>query len=720
MSGWNKYPFFRLIIPFIAGILPVIYVDFPISLHRGYLLIILVLMLLITGILFRLRSWKLKWVFGVSMNVLLFCTGFTLAVFHTPKYDPENISNYVGDANTFTIRIAEPLTEKENSYKAEGELIYAHDSAGLVKVSGSLLIYFQKDSSLNEIEYGDILWMNARIQEVEPPGNPHQFDYRKFLANSGIYHQVYLKNDQWKETGQRKPNKVFQLAHQARFTLLDILHDNGLKGDEYAVVSAILLGYDDFMDRELRDKYAGAGALHVLCVSGLHVGIIFFMLSFLLKPLDRKKYLRLLKVFLLLISIWAYAFITGLSPSVMRASVMFSLFAFREAYREKSDPYNTLAASAFVLLFIDPYMITKIGFQLSYSAVLAIISLFNPIYSLMPMKNPLLDYLWKLTVVSLAAQIGTFPFAIFYFHQFPVYFFLTNIIVIPLVWLILNTGIAVLFFAVVSQFLSVHFGVDFVNFLSVYLGIVLSFLLLALNKAVEYINNMPGATVSGLVLTFTQVILIYVIIILLNRSLWRKNAAWLVVAVSLMMVFTVSILFQKLERVNQREIVIYQVNNYTGMDFIMNSRACFVADSGLIGDRRSIDFNISGNRIYSGITGIEKRSVDDPAMKDTLLLNGTLQFYQPCFYNYFGKRLAVIDNSSGLFHPDYPLHIDWLILRNNPKFSMRELNKQFRYNRVVFDGSMNWWQANKMKAWCDSTGHPYHDIRKEGCYKIEL
>lgn len=720
MSGWNKYPFFRLIIPFIAGILPVIYVDFSIQINRGYLLTMLVVLLIIAGILNRLKSWKLKWAFGLAMNVLLFCTGFTLAVFQTPKYDPDNISNYNGDAGTFTMRITEPLTEKENSFKAEGELIYAHDSAGLVKVSGNILIYFQQDTSLTEIAYGDILLMNARIQELEPPGNPHQFDYRKFLANNGIYHQVYLKPDQWKETGRHQANKLFLRAHQARFVLLDVLQDNGLKGDEYAVVSAILLGYDDFMDRDLRDKYAGAGALHVLCVSGLHVGIIFMMLSFLLKPLDRKRYLRLVKVFLLLISIWAYAFITGLSPSVMRASVMFSLFAFREAYREKSDPYNTLAASAFVLLSIDPYMITKIGFQLSYSAVLAIISLFNPIYSLMPLKNRIGDYFWKLTVVSLAAQIGTFPFAIFYFHQFPVYFFLTNIIVIPLVWLILNTGIAVLLFSALAQFLSIHFGVDFLNFLSEYLSTALSFMLFALNNAVDYINSLPGSTITGLVLTFGQVILIYIFIILLNRSLLNKSAVQFMVAMSLVMLITVSILSQNLERANQKELVVYQTNGYTGMDFIHKNKACFIADSGLLADQRAVDFNISGNRIYQGINKVEAYDIKKLENADTLLLHGSLHHYKPCFYSYFGKRLAVIDKNHGTFFPDQPLRIDALILRNNPKFSMKELNKQFRFNRLVFDASMNWWRTQDLKSWCDSAGQIYHDVRYEGYFRIDL
>ncbi len=705
MRNWNPYPFFRLIIPFILGILAGIYPVIPFEPIRVWLIVLLVIIAVPIAALYKSGTWRNRWLAGVFIKLFVGVAGFAFVNFNTPKYDTKNISKIGTDYNQYVVRITEPLTEKANSYKGVGEFVYAIDTSNLIEVTGNLLIYFEKDTSIQQITYGDYLLVNARVSVVEPPGNPHQFNYKKFLSNSGIYHQVYLKSGKWKKTGNRRVNPVFQFAYEARFSLLQVLEKNGLKGDEFAVVSAILLGYDDFMDRELREKYAGAGALHVLCVSGLHVGIIFLLLSFILKPLDRKTKLRYLKVILILISIWAYAFITGLSPSVMRAAVMFSLFAFREASREKSNPYNILAASAFILLLINPFMITKIGFQLSYAAVLAIISLFNPIYGLLPVKNPILDYFWKLSVVSLAAQIGTFPLAIYYFHQFPVYFFLTNIIVIPLVWLILNAGILVLVMSIFS------------GMVSSMLGLALSIMLLVLNSSVGFINILPGATLTGLVIDFGQVVFIYSIIILLNRSIISKSTPRLMVTAGLLMFLSVSLLMRRIEIIQQKEMIVYQTKGQTGIDFIRSKNAAFIADSALLADPQSKSFNITGNRVYKGIREVHEFDIEKNQNTDVVLPSVPVSFYNPYFFRFCDKRLAVVGAGHEMVNLENPVSLDVLILRENPRYSISEMKKRFNFETVIFDPSVSYWLAKDWKIFCDSTGQNYHDVGAEGYFR---
>lgn len=708
MRQWTPYPFFRLIIPFILGILASIFADLHFDLpHHLYLFFAVVLMVPVIYV-YIVKSWQMRWVSGIVISLFLFLAGFSLTIYHTPKYDPLNISNQQKVRGMYLVRIAEPLTEKKNSYKTVGELISDFDTGENRHLRGELLMYFEKDSSAAKLEYGDKVVVSAIISEVSPPGNPHQFNYKRFLANSGIYHQVYVSSDSWKETGENQVNPVFQFAYSARHKLLHMLKRNGLHGDEYAVVSAILLGYDDFMDRELREKYAGAGALHVLCVSGLHVGIIFLILSFILKPLEKKRALRYLKMVLLLVSIWAYAFITGLSPSVMRAGIMFSLFAWRESRREKSNPYNILAASAFILLAIDPWMITKIGFQLSYAAVLAIISLFNPIYGLLPVRNIILDYFWKLTVVSIAAQIGTFPFAIFYFHQFPTYFFITNIIVIPLVWLILNLGILVLVVSAFSSLVSIH------------LSSVLWFLLLSINRSVEYINALPGSTLTGLVISFGQVVMIYTFIIMLSRAFITRNGKLVLVAFSVLVLLGLSISFDRVKRLGQREIIVYKAGRSTGIDFISGNRAWFLADSALMNDDQAIDFNISGNRIYSGVQTIEKLAIND----STTFINNTgdeaIRFYAPGFVYFEGKKVAILGSDHQKHKPQEPLDVDILILSGKPDLTFEELRTEFKFENLVLDVSLAPWLARRWKPFCDSTGIQYHDVKLEGSFSLRI
>lgn len=708
MHSWHAYPFFRLIIPFAAGILLAIFTDLPFESSKTLLLAITLALFIPVAVTYFVSPFRFPWFSGIAVYFFLLLFGYSLTVYRTPKYDSTNISNIGFDAGIFIIRIAEPLVEKDNSFKTTGKLIATFDSANFVPTSGTILLYFEKDSSTSLLSYGDKLLVRAKITPVAPPGNPHQFDYKRFLAQSGIYHQVFIKKDEWKTSGEKMVNPLFQFAYMARHKMLNILEGMGLSGDEFSVASAILLGYDDLMDRELRNKYAGAGALHVLCVSGLHVGIIFMFLSLLFKPLERKKALRLTRVILILTGIWVYALITGLSPSVMRAGIMFSLFALRDVRKNKSNPYNILAASAFILLAIDPYMITKIGFQLSYAAVIAIISLFQPIYALLSFKNIVADYFWKLTVVSVAAQIGTFPFAVFYFHQFPVYFLITNILVIPLVWLILNTGILVLILFAIS------------NFLAIKLSYLLYLMLFGLNGAVDFINGISGATVTGLVLTLLQVIIIYLIIIFLSRAFLLKHTGQFVYSMVCLFVLMGSFIFTKAEKLKQHEMIVYQVNGHSGIEFINGTSSFFLADSGLLCNQKLIDFNISPNRTFSGIRHLEECKIMPVNSKTEIPLNTPEHYYEPCFFLYENLKLAIVDNNLHAYSPEKPIDIDVLILRNNPDISLTELQSGFNFKKLIFDASNSFWKLAKLKEECDRSGIIYHDIKKDGYFKMDL
>jgi len=709
MHNWNAYPFFRLIIPFTAGILLSVFSDFPSQFYSLNLLLVItsVLFILLAATYF-INSFRFRWFSGIAVYCFLFLFGYSLTVFRTPKYDPSNISNVSFNTEIFVVRIAEPLTEKDKSYKTTGKLIATFDSISFVPAQGNLLLYFEKDSSALSIEYGDKLLVRARITPMAPPGNPHQFNYKKFLAHSGIYHQVFVKKDEWKVNGEKIANPLFKFAYLARQKMLNILEGIGLNGDEFAVASAILLGYDDLMDRELRNKYAGAGALHVLCVSGLHVGIIFMFLSLLLKPLDRKKALKLVRVVLILTGIWVYALITGLSPSVMRAGIMFSLFALRDVRKKKSNPYNILAASAFILLAIDPYMITKIGFQLSYAAVIAIISLFQPIYALLSFKNAVLDYFWKLTVVSIAAQIGTFPFAIFYFHQFPVYFLLTNILVIPLVWLILNTGILVLILSAVS------------NFLATKLSYLLYLMLFGLNGAVDLINGMTGATITGLVLSLFQVIIIYLLIILFSRAILLKHAGQFVYSMICLFILMGSFIFVKAAKLQQYEIIVYQVNGHSGIEFINGQTSFFLADSAMFSNPQLIEFNIVSNRVFSGIRHTDKFLLASQNSPSDFPPNELVQFYEPCFFVFGKKRIALIDKTIASYKPKIPIRVEVLVLMGNPDISIEELESRFTFDLLVFDASNSFWNTKKWKVQCDKIKLSYYDVKNNGYFRMAL
>ena len=229
-------------------------------------------------------------------------------------------------------------------------------------------------------------------------------------------------------------------ALKLRKSFINIFENQGISGRNFAVVTALVLGMDDYLDNDTRKEFSSAGAIHILCVSGLHVGVIYMVLNALLFFLKRNKYARALRSLILLIGIWFYAMLTGLAPAVLRAATMFSFVIIGTGIKRKAGVFNSLTVSAFILLLFNPFLIYNVGFQLSYAAVIAIVAIQPTIYQIWQPKNKIADNIWGITTVSVAAQLGTAPLGLFYFHQFPNYFIITNLIAIPLATLILYAG----------------------------------------------------------------------------------------------------------------------------------------------------------------------------------------------------------------------------------------------------------------------------------------
>jgi competence protein ComEC len=709
MRFWNRYPFFRLIIPFSLGILAAIYLPKPDFVNFFLLVVVNSALFLAALILHLFLTYAHRWSQGVAIYLFAAVAGYSLTIVQTDRYHHNHFAHFLKDhAQVVVLRISEPPSERERSVRVFGKVQYVLDSTAQERTAGKLLLYLEKDSAALNLRYGDQLILNTRISPTQPPGNPHQFNYSRFLANSRVYHQAYARQDNWHRIAGKKVNPVFDLSFRAREYMMQVLERNGLTGNEFAVISAILLGYDDLMEPELRELYAGAGALHVLCVSGLHVGIIFFIMSFMMSRLSRKRSGRIVKFLALMLSIWVYAFITGLSPSVMRASVMFSLFSWRELSKEKSNPYNVLAASAFIILTIDPYLITKIGFQLSYSAVLAIISMFDPIYKLLVFKNPVADYFWKLAVVSVAAQAGTFPLAIFYFNQFPLYFLITNFVVIPVVWLILYAGIFTLMLAAISGWLS---------FLA---GKLLFYLVWFLNKSVELINTLPNAKIDGLVMILPQVIAVYLIIILIFRMFIRKEASYLLAASVIGVLLAGSFVWQRADTLQQKQVVVYQVNGHTAVDLIFGNKLFALADSNLVENKRALAFNIEGNRLHSGAAILHQKLLHPSMISLPAQSDIPVSYYAPGLIVAANTRIAIVDEHFADHQPEQPLPVDLVLMRNNPAIPISRLAEMFSFGKLVFDASNSHWVVQRWRSYCDEHDIAYYDIRENGAYVAGL
>jgi len=446
--------------------------------------------------------------------------------------------------------------------------------------------------------------------------------------------------------------------------------------------------------------YQGTGAVHILSVSGLHVGIIFIVLNFLLQFFDKFRWGRLPKAFLLLGFIWFYAVLTGMSPSVMRASAMISFIVIGNAFRQPPNIYNTIAASAFVLLMFNPYMITDVGFQLSYLAVLGIVSIYPFINKAFTSKYWISRQLWSLIAVSLSAQLITFPLCLFYFHQFPNYFLLTNIVAVPLSGLVIYLGISVLL-------------LSFIPWLSMILAKALSFSLMLLNGSISYIEGLPYSVTKSISVSFFDLFLLYGIIICCCIFIQQRKNNFFLAAVSLLFLLMVSFTMRNIRTLYQKEIIVYHVKKHTAVDFVDGRTAVCMCDSGLFKDKQKQGFHIMNNRCKLRISKLISLVISDSGR----FSSNDFVYHHGNFWGFGGKKLAVVDKAT---YNTQRLDIDYLLVTRNPYLSIAELLKQYNPARIIFDGSNSEKNIKKWSVQCTESGVPFYSTASEGAWVCEL
>ena len=573
MNPWELLPFVRLIIPLITGILSGIKIFPDIIVSNNLLLCLLgfsVVIIVFPGIFISYRS---RWLFGTIAFIFLFLTGIKLSQTRSSENNPFYFAQYNAKADYYVADISEPLSEKNKSYKTILNLCAISLGDKWLPAKGKICAYFRKDSTAPPLQYGDRIIFRAFVNDIDPPKNPYEFDYGAYLASNNIYHQVYLSGESFFLINEGEGNPLFSVAFMARHNLLNSLSCGRLDGDEYAVAAALLLGYKDELGHELRSAYSAAGAMHILCVSGLHVGVVFIVLNTLLGSLRRIRFGRVLQMILLLITIWFYAFITGLSPSVLRASCMISLVIVSKSLNRYVNIYNSLAASAFILLLIDPYILFNIGFQLSYLAVTGIVSSYKYMYDLWSPRFIITEKIWSIVAVSVAAQLGTFPLSLYYFHQFPNLFLLTNILVIPLSSVIIYSGMAAFVFSATGQLHTVFLE-------------VLSFFVRMLNYIINMIDQIEFSSTQNIYLNGYGTLIIYCALIFLVIYLNAKREKYLVFAGIAVILFLGINIYQKAKSYDQKYIFVYNIRGFSAIDFVSGRNNCFIADTVLLSDKK--------------------------------------------------------------------------------------------------------------------------------------
>ena len=697
-SSLNHIPLLRLLCFFIAGIISAIYLPLENSLLFLIFAITLISFFGLLTVKKINRNYKLRWLFAMSIYLSMLLAGACLT---NLKY--QNTIELINVDNQLLIaEITAPVQNKENSIKAIVNIKGIKSQNNWTQRAGKAIIYFQKEDRSQQLNIGDIISFEPKLENVSPPQNPNEFNFKRYLSFHLIHQQAYLHSNNWRLIKQSEGNSIFEVADKCRNYFIQSLEKKGIKGKELAVASALILGYKDDIDPQLKSAYSSAGAMHILAVSGLHVGIIFLIFNQFFLFFDKIKYGNIIKGLLLILVIWAYALLTGLSPSVLRAATMFSFIVAAKIIKRNSNFFNTLAASALVLLIYNPLLIMEVGFQLSYLAVTGIVIIQPWINNWLSFQRWFPRKIWEITSVSIAAQIATFPLGLLYFHQFPNYFLLSNLIVIPLAILILSIGILTLSFS-------------FIPILSDYLATLLNYIIQFLNYSVKTIDKLPYSLSENIRFTVIETWFIYLFIVCIILLIVYRKFKYMFIGSIFLILFFFSSLIQNYNDLGQRKLIIYKIPKHSAINFINGNENILISDSELIKDRKKLMFHVQNNWINNGLNKekiIQLDQLEDINTTNLLIRNNYIQFYN--------HKIAVIDNNFKLTIRDKRLDLDLLILTNYNQLSIHEILTVFKPKQIVLDASISSYKSKELKKDAELLGIECWSVLLDGAYVKKL
>ena len=592
MYRWLKFPFLRLLPTFIVGIQVAIHL-WQINPSTG----LIVSAMMVLGVLL-IQHWtvlhkqNLQILKESLIYLIIFLLGnISLGIHRQDRNSGHYLNMEIDSVQAYVAIITQPSIHRKRSAKVGAEIINLNLGGNWYKTQGKIIIYH---SLFDTLDYGQQILANAGIQEIPLPSNPGQFDYKEYMLSQNVFATSYVPDGKLLLINKYGGNLFVKFSYRLRNKCISIIDEYVLASRENAILKALLLGVKDDLDNDIRDSYSAAGAMHVLAVSGLHVGVIFLLFKLLMKKFRRRRFLFISSAVLGMLMLWIYAFVTGLSPSVLRATIMFSLVIFGEVLERRSSIYNTISLSAFIMLVFNPWLIMSVGFQLSYLAVAGIVYLQPRISKWFYSSNRLLRYAWECTSVSIAAQLVTFPLGLFYFHQFPTYFIISNLIVIPAAFAILSFGLA-----------SIIFELIIFTAISKVLMWVAAGVLYIMNECVFLIHSFPMSKLT-LYIDLTQTWLIYAFIILLIATFTVKSFQLFKYAFVLSIIWAGYGLFRSYSIHQNNDLVFYDIPGHSAIDFIDGTSVKSYWDQELLENSEKADFFVSGFRLKNGLAGIDQ------------------------------------------------------------------------------------------------------------------
>lgn len=702
---WHHIPFLRFLLPLVCGVL------IALQFHECYwwiyglffvLFIAYLLIGIVTGWTVKFRSQTLV---AFLLQGMFLSAGMALVQYQTPWYRSDYFMRDADSSTVFLCRLQKPPSIGEHSIKLEMLVEGKWQQDKYSSASGKTMIYVRRDSTKMDLPvYGDYALIENCFKSPDPPKNPNTFDFPKYLRGIGIAHIARVDASQLVFTGERHQKLWWTFIFRAREMFHDAVMREVKNGDAQSVGEALVIGTKTAIDPEVQQAYANTGTMHVLAVSGLHVGILFAVLEFLLNPISwfkRNKYGRVSKFLFIITIIWWYACLTGLSASVNRSAVMFTCLATGKLFSRQNNSFNVLFVSMFLLLVDDARCITQVGFQLSYLAVGGILFFQPYLQKLWRPKWKILNHIWTMTTVSVAAQISTSPISLFYFHQFPNYFLLSNMLAIPISFVVLVWGL-------------IFFVVNGIPFLGPATGMALDYSLRLLNGSVMAVNQMPGAVINNIYINEWQLGILYVFVLLLGIALLSKQTMYLFRAAFCLCIVWMLAVFRDVKAREDRRLVAYSIRDHDCMLLQGAGDAILLSDT-LIDQNSSIwTLNIRNDALKSGVMpDFALFSLQEPFNGASNVLYG---------YPWLiggGKVVFLLDPTSVHQLPKSAPEADWVYILGNPFINLPDLQSRFPNATFVIGGSTSYKRHSYYLNTCKKLQIPVHSLRFDGALVLE-
>ncbi|QJD79789.1 ComEC/Rec2 family competence protein [Spirosoma rhododendri] len=645
---------------------------------------------------------------GVALTGLLMAMGWGVTWLHTARNDANNLTHLTDTLRAYEGIVTAQPEERAKTYRVELAVQQGQWGTNVdwKPLSGRVIVYLDKAAG-SVPRYGDVWLVNGAPRLIDPPFNPGEFDYKTYLSRRNIYHQQYLRPYQRRVIGNDPPNALTDIAIRVNRWADSVLTRQIGTRAEYGIVNAMILGVRDDLDSEQYRAYATAGAVHILSVSGLHVGILFFVLTWLIGLTAGKRDDRVWLIVLQLAVLWFYALITGFSLPVLRSAAMFSMLLLAKALQRRAPTGHSLSVALFFILLYDPYALLSAGLQLSSLAVLGIGAWQSPLYQSLTFRYRLANKLWQITAVALVAQLVTFPLGVYYFHQFPTYFLLANPVVMVLSMVLLPLAMATLAFG-------------WVPYLNVCLGWLLQKTAWLLNEAVSRTGQLPGAAWGNLWLSPVELILIYALILLGGVLLLSRNRNWLWPLSATALVLVVLMVLGDTDRMQQRRLAVHFLPHRTAVSFTTGNRSLLLTDLDTT-DQRSYEFYLKNTFGSWGIPEPKRVDIRQVSMGE-VAKTATTTYYSRDYslLVWQGRSILLVNRLSNYHHWRLPAVVDYLIIRRNALRDWDQLANRVVARHIIFDDSSRTPLTDQLLADAKMRHIACHSVRQMGAYVDEF